>query len=195
MQLTLFSLLVFALPLCAAESTASPPAFAPTIEFTAPVIDAPLREIETNEFKLSYDTSVPTEHADITAFRLAQQKVKLELQQRKIKPLRTIDMAKQPQFAHHCIKLAFSAQEQPQLDNHCKTPVTIAYCWLGINDIDGANDCHLNQYALSHSGAIYGPDEKHANYGLFVFACSATGTPYQLRFDNEKKQIVGKCFW
>jgi hypothetical protein len=195
LSLSCLLLLLFAARINAAEAPPSPPAFAPIIEFNAPTIAAPVRELDALPPKSTLETSSPAEHTDITAFRLAQHAVNSDLQKRKMKPLHTIDMNQQPQFAHHCIKLVFSAQQKPQLENHCKTPVNIAYCWQGINDINGANDCHLNQYALSQSGAIYGPDEKHAHYGLFVFACTATGTPYQLRFDDDKKQIFGQCFW
>jgi hypothetical protein len=131
----------------------------------------------------------------MTAYRAAQRRVADERAKRKIKPLQYIDYSKQPQYAHHCVKLQFDAQHKPLLINECQFKIRVAYCWNGVSKVGGSNECGLNQYALSEGGEIYGPVEAKAAFGLFLFACTHTGTPTDLRFDSQKPEIVGQCFW
>ncbi len=172
----------------------TPPAFTKEIEIKAPTIDAPDLEDKLNTVA-PHNEPLPAEHADMTAYRASQRRVAEERAKRKIKPLQYIDYSKQPQYAHHCVKLVFDAQHKPQLVNECQSDITIAYCWNGISKVGGSNECGLNQYALSHGGHIYGPDEAKAAFGLFLFACTSTGTPSDLRFNPDKPEIVGQCFW
>jgi len=195
---TLFSLAcLLANVVClAADATPSLPDFAPPVEIAAPPLAAPEIDLASRLDSVPPASSnLPPEHGDLTAYRALQQHVSEQLQQRKKAPPQSIDYRKQPAFAHHCIKLNFVSNGQPELLNQCGQTVNIAYCWLGIAQADGANDCALNQYALSHGGRIYGFDEKRAHYGLFIFACTAGGHPHQLKFDNTKQQIMGQCFW